>query len=629
MTTMQTIPLTQLVPSVTNVRKTGAKDGIAELAASIAAHGLLQNLSVRLVEGDRYEVVAGGRRLAALKWLAREKKIAADYPVPCHALDGEDAAEISLAENEMRLPMHPADQFEAFKKLADDGKGPEEIAARFGTTGRIVEQRLRLAGVSPKLIALYKKGEMTLDCLMAFTVAADHRTQEKAWKALPEWARTRPPQIRDVLTEKHIDADSSLAQFVGIEAYAAAGGAVLRDLFDDDNTGWLTDAAMVNKLAAEKLDRAAEAVRGEGWKWVEIMPELSWEALKGFGKATPERSPPTPQQQREIEALTAEGDAIMAEHGEEPDDEEIADHLWEIQERIAELSEGEATWPDIAKANAGAMIGIGHDGTLDIRRGLIRPEDSAAARKAGTATSIPAGTGGKAGKRDRGDLSAALVEDLTAQRTAALWPTLAGSPDIALAAVVHALALPLFYDPFDAESCLSLRLQSAELRTSAEGIDDSPAMHAFATQRAQWTGRLPENAADFWAWCSEQDVATRLSLLAYCAAHSVDAVQRRHEAARPARSRHAGQLAAALSLDMAQWWQPTAQSYLGRVSKKQILDAVAETVSPEAAENLAKLKKDALVAEAEQRLAGSGWLPAMLRTPEPEIADTPTPPAEA
>lgn len=629
MTTMQTIPLTQLVPSPANVRRTGAKDGIPELAASIAAHGLLQNLSVRPAEGDRYEVVAGGRRLAALKLLAKEKQIAADYPVPCHALDGEDASEISLAENEMRLPMHPADQFEAFKKLGDQGKGPEEIAARFGTTARIVEQRLRLAVVSPKLIAIYRKGDMTLDCLMAFTVADDHRTQEKAWKALPEWARTRPQQIRDVLTEKHVAADSSLAQFVGLNAYEAAGGVVLRDLFDDANSGWLTDAALVNRLAAEKLDRAAAALRSEGWKWVEIMPDLSWEALKGFGRAAPERSPPTPEQQREIEALTAEGNAIIDEHGEEPDDEEIAARFWEIQERIAALSEGVPTWPDIAKANAGAMIGIGHDGTPDIRRGLIRPEDSAAARKARTAKNIPASTGGKAGKRDRGGLSAALIEDLSAQHTAALRPTLAGSPDIALAAVVHALALPLFYGPFGAESCLSLRLESADLRTSTEGIDDSPAMHAFAAQRAQWAARLPENAADLWAWCNGQDVATRLTLLAYCAAHSVDAVQRRHEGARPARSRHAGQLAAALSLDMAQWWQPTAQSYLRRVSKKQILDAVAETVSPEAAENLAKLKKGALVAEAEQRLAGSGWLPAVLRTQEPPIADTPTPPAEA
>jgi len=189
---MQIIPLTQLVPSATNVRKTGAKDGIEALAASIAAHGLLQNLQVRPATNGHYEVVAGGRRLAALKLLAKQKQIAADYPVPCRALDGEDATEISLAENEMRLPMHPADQFDAFKKLADDGKGPEEIAARFGTTAKIVAQRLKLAVVSPKLIALYRKDAMTLDCLMAFTVCDQHKQQEKVWAALPDWARGGP-----------------------------------------------------------------------------------------------------------------------------------------------------------------------------------------------------------------------------------------------------------------------------------------------------------------------------------------------------------------------------------------------------------------------------------------------------
>src|SRR5271156_3810275 len=195
--TMQTIPLTQLIPSPLNVRKTGAKEGIPALAASIAAPGLLQNLQVRPAPDEGlFEVVAGGRRLAALKLRAKQKQIAADYPVPCDAREGADATEISLAENELRLPMHPADQFDAFKKLADDGKGPEEIAARFGTTPKIVAQRLKLAVVSPKLIALYRKEERTLDCLMAFTVADDHRQQEKVWTGRPKWG-VDPESIRD------------------------------------------------------------------------------------------------------------------------------------------------------------------------------------------------------------------------------------------------------------------------------------------------------------------------------------------------------------------------------------------------------------------------------------------------
>ena len=90
---------------------------------------------------------------------------------------------------------------------------------------------------------------------------------------------------------------------------------VLRDLSDDGNSGWLTDAALVNKLAAEKLDQIAATVRGEKWKWVEIIPDLSWETTKGFGRAAAERTPPTAEQQREINALTAEGNAIIDEHG--------------------------------------------------------------------------------------------------------------------------------------------------------------------------------------------------------------------------------------------------------------------------------------------------------------------------
>jgi ParB family chromosome partitioning protein len=127
--TMQTIPLDRLVPSPANVRKT--KTGIEGLAASIAAHGLLQNLQVRPATDEDFEVVAGGRRFDALKFLAKHKKIAPDYPVPCEVRDGPDATEISLAENEMREAMHPADQFEAFRKLADQSKGKEGVGSGY------------------------------------------------------------------------------------------------------------------------------------------------------------------------------------------------------------------------------------------------------------------------------------------------------------------------------------------------------------------------------------------------------------------------------------------------------------------------------------------------------------------
>jgi ParB family transcriptional regulator, chromosome partitioning protein len=180
---------------------------------------------------------------------------------------------------------------------------------------------------------------------------------------------------------------------------------------------------------------------------------------------------------------------------------------------------------------------------------------------------------------------------------------------------VHAAALPVFYRPFAAESCLALRLDSTNLAARTEGIADSSAMISLAARHGLWRKRLPEAAEDLWDWLLAQETATRLDLLAYCTALSVDAVERAHERGRDSRLHHADRLASALGLDMAEWWQPTAESYLGRVSKARILAAVAEGVTPQAAENLAKLKKDALVAQAEERLAGRRWLPAPLRPP--------------
>ena len=243
----QMIPLDRLIPSPANARKTGARIGIDELAASIAAHGLLQNLQVRPSARGKFEVAAGGRRLAALKLLAKQKALGKKAEIGCNVLDGEDPGEISLAENTIRLPMHPADQFEAFRALAATGKGPEEIAGRFGTSPAIVRQRLKLATVSPRLLDVYRTEEMDLDQLMAFTVSDDHATQEAAWFEQPTYNRT-PTNIRRLLTATHIEARHRLACFVGIDAYLTAGGNVTRDLFQPEHEGYLTDAALLDRL---------------------------------------------------------------------------------------------------------------------------------------------------------------------------------------------------------------------------------------------------------------------------------------------------------------------------------------------------------------------------------------------
>jgi hypothetical protein len=63
--------------------------------------------------------------------------------------------------------MHPADQFDGFRTLVDEGMGVEEVAARFGVSVTTVRQRLKLANVSPRLFDLYRADEIALDQLMA------------------------------------------------------------------------------------------------------------------------------------------------------------------------------------------------------------------------------------------------------------------------------------------------------------------------------------------------------------------------------------------------------------------------------------------------------------------------------
>jgi len=277
--TTTAISLAKLAPSPANVRRTGAGAGIEALAASIQAHGLLQSLVVRpRLDGagqatGRYEVVAGARRLAALKLLAKRRRVAKGAPIPCRVLDGAgvDGSEASLAENVVRVDMHPADQFEAFAGLHQDGAGLgiEDIAARFGVSAHTVRQRLRLAVVAPALVQAYRDEALTLDHLAAFAATQDQAAQERVFAQLQPWQR-QPETIRRLLTHALVPATDRRAAFVGLDAYTAAGGTVQRDLFSEDRGGWIAAPVLLERLVAERMATAAGAVQAEGWRWVAI-----------------------------------------------------------------------------------------------------------------------------------------------------------------------------------------------------------------------------------------------------------------------------------------------------------------------------------------------------------------------
>jgi ParB family chromosome partitioning protein len=269
------IPFNKLSLSQSNVRRLKAGVSIDDLAEDIARRGLLQSLNVRPVldaagaETGVFEIPAGGRRYRALGQLVKQKRLSKTAPVPCIVRDPTvevSAEEDSLAENVQRVALHPLDQFCAFKSLYDQGAGEDEIAARFFVPPAVVKQRLRLASVSERLLGIYAEDGMTLEQLMAFTVTTDQARQEQVWEALQQSYNREPYLIRRQLTESAVRACDRRARFVSVEAYEAAGGVVLRDLFEDDGGGWLQDVALLDRLATEKLAMEAEKIATEGWR---------------------------------------------------------------------------------------------------------------------------------------------------------------------------------------------------------------------------------------------------------------------------------------------------------------------------------------------------------------------------
>lgn len=623
---MLLVPLSRLRPSRRNVRKT-ANPSIEALAASIERVGLLQNLTVTLAaDGGHYEVVAGGRRFAALKLLAKKRHIAKDWDVPCLLVANASARTASLTENVQREAMHPADQFEAFAALVAEGRPVEDIAADFGVTPLVVQRRLKLANVSPRLMADYRADTVSLDQLMALAVTDDHAAQEAAFYDVPEWQRS-PAALRQRLTEREISADHALVRFVSLEAYTVAGGGVRRDLFaDDEATGTtLTDAALLERLVRDKLEALAEPVRAEGWAWVESVPHLSPAERQAFQNAPRQRREPTARESRRMEVLQgriARTEATL-EEAYDADDEDKAETLHQRREAlVAELEALQSQLighaPEV-RAMAGVIVTLDREGQPLMHRGLLREAEAKAlraldaARQRAANGQTPGDEGGDSDGSNTGDtphgaehLSDRLAQRLSAHRTAALQIELARHPQVALAALVYVLVQQALQGGYRNALPLGVRLSLRDrLEDLAPDWPESPAVLALRELRQAWSEQLPQDPGKLFAKLLAMPQDEQVQLLALCTAPAVDAVTIRATASQPG-----AELAQALGLDMAMWWKPTADSYFLHVPKVAILDAVAQ-FAPNEVQRLSKLKKSEIAQEAERLAEGSGWMPAV------------------
>lgn len=610
------IPLSKLRPSSRNVRKSGGTS-IPELAASIARVGLLQNLNVVLaVDGEHYEVVAGRRRLAALKLLVKRRKLAKDFEVAC--LLGSDAAArtVSLTENVQREAMHPADQFEAFADLVAEGRPIEDIAADFGVTPLVVQRRLKLANVSPRLLADYRADAVTLEQLMALAITEDHAAQEAAFYESPQWRRS-PEALRDHLTHEEIDAGrDALAKFVGVQVYEQAGGAVRRDLFADEQNGiFLTDAALLESLTKERLVPVAEQVQAEGWGWVDVAPRATYADLHQFQRMRSKRREPSKAEAKRIAKLEAQQGKLQERLDDENEDmtdeqaQAAQDEMDMLGNELEAIERTLVVYPPRTMATAGAVVSLDHMGGIIVHRGLLREEQAKALREREhdeRDADDDTERSGEAAPEGKLIISEKLVKRLSAHRTAALQAEVARHPHVALVAVVHRLALRVVHDAHYGSPINITANPQDRLEQYAPDVAEAPAAVGMRQVREAWAERLPSDPDALFAELLALPQQELLSLLAVCVGFTVTAIASREDEA------PAAALAQAVGLDMHAWWTPTASGYFDHVSKAKALEGV-QTFAPGEVNRLGKLKKAQISSEAERLATGTSWLPAMFR----------------
>jgi ParB family chromosome partitioning protein len=629
------VPLNKLKKSPRNARKVPhGISAIEALAASIAHKGLIQNLVVEpeVTEDGTptgsYFVTAGEGRRQAMLLCAKRRKMKKSDPVRCWLDTENDPSEISLDENVTRTPMHPADQFERFRELSETkGWGAQEIGARFGVSAHVVKQRLRLGAVSPKLLQVYREDGLTLDQLMAFAITEDHGRQEQVFESLHH--NREPWIIRRDLTAANVPGHDRRAIFVGEAAYEEAGGTIIRDLFSDEGGGYFEDAGLLDMLAIEKLREIAAEVQAEGWKWTEA--HIDYPHAHGMRRFYPEPVALSDEDEKRLAAASAEYDQLV-ENFDSYDEmlEDVAAKVEALDAEIDAISDKRHAYDANVIAHGGVFVVLNHDRTVRIERGFVRAEDEALADPQPEGEAIDAETVEQEQVEDGDEevediedeevgkpISDALTRDLSAHRTLALRVALGERPDMALIALTHTLTSQLFYSYAEA-GCLEVRPTVTPLGSHADGIEDTPLAAKANAAHEAWAEQMPRDVADLWAFIVALDDEDRMALLAHCVSCTVNALRLPWDR-KPRSLQTADRLASALSLDMAKDWTPTVDSYLGRVTKAHIVEAVTEGVSEDAARRIADMKKADMAQAAEQLLAGTGWLPTVLRTPEAEV----------
>ncbi|MFL9145777.1 ParB/RepB/Spo0J family partition protein [Escherichia coli] len=605
------VPLASLIKSPLNVRTVPySAESVSELADSIKGVGLLQNLVVHALPGDRYGVAAGGRRLAALNMLAERGIIPVDWPVRVKVIPQELATAASMTENGHRRDMHPAEQIAGFRAMAQEGKTPAQIGDLLGYSPRHVQRMLKLADLAPVILDALAEDRITTEHCQALALENDTARQVQVFEAACQSGWGGKPEvqtIRRLVTESEVAvAGNSKFRFVGADAFSP--DELRTDLFSDDEGGYV-DCVALDAALLEKLQAVAEHLReAEGWEWCAGRMEPVGECREDAGtyRCLPEpEAVLTEAEEERLNELMTRYDALENQCEESG--------LLEAEMKLMRCMAKVRAWTPEMRAGSGVVVSWRY-GNVCVQRGVqLRSEDDAA-DDADRTEQVQE-------KASVEEISLPLLTKMSSERTLAVQAALMQQPDKSLALLAWTLCLNVFGSgAYSKPAQISLECKYYSLTSDAPSGKEGAAFLALMAEKARLAALLPEGwSRDMTTFLSlRQEVL--LSLLSFCTACSIHGVQTRecgHTSRSPLDS-----LETAIGFHMRDWWQPTKANFFGHLKKPQIIAALNEAGLSGAARDAEKMKKGDAAEHAEFHMKDNRWVPGWMCAPRPQTDTT-------
>lgn len=606
------VPLAELTKSPLNVRTIPySVDSVRGLADSIEALGLLQNLIVHTLADGQSGVAAGGRRLTALNLLAQEDRLAADHTVMVKRVSDDIAALASIAENEQRAAMHPAEQIAGFRTLAEQGKSPAQIGDALGFGSRHVQRMLKLANLAPSLMEKLAQDELTVEQCQALCLEDDHARQVEVFESVKaSWSNAPAHLIKRAVTDSEISTDSVKFRFIGRDAYEAAGGCVREDLFSQEEGDGTADSVLVDRLVQEKLEHIAQDIQQrEGWSWSRGRAARIWYyGEDGNEFVQPDEPDPvyTPEQQQRLDALHEE----WSSYDSRCDETDALEAEIDAIEQAAAVS----AWTDEMKAGAGVMVSL-YEGQVYVQRGVrLKADEPEETEESSSGATVPF----TSRQPDAAEgISLPLLTKMSSERTLAVQAALMQQPEKAVALMVWRLCTSVFAGcgtathPFR----ISLTVSHGSLTENAPSGKSGAAYDLLMQEEARLQALLPAGWEKDFTTFFALDGGVLMSLMAFCTACSVDGVQTR-DMGHTSRST-LDTVEAAIGFHLRDWWQPTKENYFSGLKHPQIVASLKDAGLTGAAGDAEKMKKGDAAAHAEHFMQHTRWVPAWLKGPEP------------